>query len=300
MLAALGAIGWRRQDRELYLGISGKTFRQKTASTNFSTKSPKPKKLSNNPSLLPRQNLFNRYYMDQKSKLQEIALAACIVLGAFQGANAQSLPNTAASSAVASQPGTKSALPDTSQAGQAETTALTPDESRQSAAGNVAELQQMIHGSDLSELRTTYNGTYGASLLFYGKEMTYYVALFQQKDFWRVIKTQDVARAELIYKDFVRQTVQLSDVEIRRTQLEAQKAMTQRMVALSQDRASRMQADLDIARQQQSIVASQQEQKRAEATELAQQKAAAQDQLRVAQRQVQDLQRQLDSGLPLH
>jgi hypothetical protein len=199
-----------------------------------------------------------------------------------------------------SQPGTTTALPDTSQAGQAGTAALTPDENRQSATGNVAELQQMIHSSDLSELRTTYNGTYGASMLFYGKEMTYYVALFQQKNFWRVIKTQDVARAELIYKDFVRQTAQLSDVEIRRTQLEAQKAFTQRMVALSQDRASRLQADLDVARQQQSIVASQQEQKRAEATELAQQKAAAQDQLRVVQRQVHDLQRQLDSGLPVH
>lgn len=238
--------------------------------------------------------------MDRKSKLREIALAACIVLGALQGANAQTLPNSGASSAVVSQPGTTTALPDTSQAGQAGTAALTPDENRQSATGNVAELQQMIHSSDLSELRTTYNGTYGASMLFYGKEMTYYVALFQQKNFWRVIKTQDVGRAELIYKDFVRQTVQLSDVEIRRTQLEAQKAFTQRMVALSQDRASRLQADLDVARQQQSIVASQQEQKRAEATELAQQKAAAQDQLRVVQRQVHDLQRQLDSGLPVH
>ncbi|HEX3382042.1 MAG TPA: DUF2968 domain-containing protein [Paraburkholderia sp.] len=238
--------------------------------------------------------------MDRKSKLREIALAACIVLGALQGANAQTLPNSGASSAVVSQPGTTTELPDTSQAGQAGTAALTPDENRQSATGNVAELQQMIHSSDLSELRTTYNGTYGASMLFYGKEMTYYVALFQQKNFWRVIKTQDVARAELIYKDFVRQTAQLSDVEIRRTQLEAQKAFTQRMVALSQDRASRLQADLDVARQQQSIVASQQEQKRAEATELAQQKAAAQDQLRVVQRQVHDLQRQLDSGLPVH
>jgi hypothetical protein len=221
-------------------------------------------------------------------------------LAAFQGANAQVVQTGGASSAVVSQPGTTTALPDTAQAGQTETTALTPDENRPSATGNVAELQQMIHGSDLSELRTTYNGTYGASLLFYGKGTTYYVALFQQKNFWRVIKTQDAARAELIYKDFVRQTVQLSDAEIRRTQLEARKAFTERMVALSQDHASRLQADLDVARQQQSIVASQQEQKRAEATELAQQKAAAQDQLRVAQRQVRDLQGQLDSGLPLH
>lgn len=241
--------------------------------------------------------------MDQKSKLRDIALAACIVLGAVQGANAQAMQNSGASTAVASQPGTTAALPDTSQAapaGQAETTALTPDESRQSATGNVAELQQMIHGSDVSELRTTYNGSYGASLLFYGKEMTYYVALFQQKNFWRVIKTQDATRAELIYKDFSRQTLQLSDVEVRRTQLEAQKAFTQRMLALSQDRASRLQADLDIARQQQSIVDSEQQQKRAEATALVQQKVAAQDQLRASQRQVRALQRQLESGLPLH
>ncbi|MEW9586129.1 DUF2968 domain-containing protein [Paraburkholderia sp. DGU8] len=236
--------------------------------------------------------------MDRKSKLRQIALAAFIAAGAVQGVNAQAVQDSSGSAGVVSQPRTTTALPAAAQNGQAETTALTPDESRQSAAGNVAELQQMIGGSDLSELRTTYNGSYGASLLFYGKEMTYYVALFQQKNFWRVIKTQDAARADMIYKDFVRQTVQLSDVEIRRTQLEAQKAFTQRMIALSQDRANRLQADLDIARQQQSIVATQQEAKRAEAAALAQQKLAAQEQLRVAQRQVRELQRQLESGLP--
>ncbi|RKT27481.1 hypothetical protein B0G69_3302 [Paraburkholderia sp. RAU2J] len=238
--------------------------------------------------------------MDRKSKVRQIALAAFIAWGAAQGAQAQAVETNGGSAAVVPEPGTTTALPATVPGGQAETTALTPDENRQSAAGNVAELQQMIHGSELSELRTTYNGSYGASMLFYGKEMTYYIALFQQKNFWRVIKTQDAARADMIYKDFARQTVQLSDVEIRRTQLEAQKAFTQRMIALSQDRASRLQADLEIARQQQSIVATQQEQKRAETTALAQQKLAAQDQLRAAQRQVRELQRQLESGLPSH
>jgi chromosome segregation ATPase len=155
----------------------------------------------------------------------------------------------------------------------------------------------MIRGSGLRELRTTYNGSYGASLLYYPEQMTYYVALFQQKNFWRVIKTEDTTRAELIYGDFVRQTQQLSDVEIRRTRLEAQKAFAERMIALSQDRASRLQADLDVAHQQQTIVTAQQEQTRAEAAELAKQKAAAQEQLRLAQQQVRVLQRQLDSGL---
>jgi hypothetical protein len=239
--------------------------------------------------------------MDHKSKLRQIAVGALVALGVAQGVYAQALPNNAASAAVVPQDAAPSPLPATSTAPaeSAQTTALTPDEAKQSAAGNVAELQQLIRGTDLNELRTTYNGTYGASLLYNPKEMTYYVALFQQKTFWRVIKTEDDSRAELIYKDFVRQTMQLSEVEIRRIKLAAQKSFTDRMIALQQDRASRLQADLEVAHQQQSLVNSQQQQTQAEATALAQQKAEAQSQLRAAQKQVQDLQRQLDSGLPV-
>jgi hypothetical protein len=240
--------------------------------------------------------------MDRKSKLRQIAVAAIMALGVAQGVYAQAQPDNDGTGGVISQPGTVVAVPSAPQLAQTQTqsSALTPEEAKQSAAGNVAELQQMIKSSDLSELRTTYNGSYGASLLFHGKEMTYYVALFQQKNFWRVIKTQDAARAEMIYRDFARQTVQLSDVEIRRTRLEAQKAFTERMIALSQGRANRLQADLDVAREQQTIVANQQQQTRAEAVTLAQQKTVAQEQLRAAQRQVRELQRQLESGLPAH
>ncbi|MEQ5838158.1 DUF2968 domain-containing protein [Paraburkholderia acidicola] len=243
--------------------------------------------------------------MDQKSTLRHLALAAFVALAGVQSIAAQTLPDGAASAAAAvvSQPSVNTALPSTTPLQSSAATAqssssLTPAEAQESAAGNVAELQQMIRGSDLSELRTTYNGTYGASLLFYGKEMTYYVALFQQKNFWRVIKTSDETRAEMIYKDFSRQTLQLSDVEIRRTRLEAQKSFTERMIALSQDRASRLQSDLNVARQQQSIVSDQQRANQAQAIALSQQRASAQEQLRAAQRQVRELQRQLENGLP--
>ncbi|MGA7782358.1 MAG: DUF2968 domain-containing protein [Paraburkholderia sp.] len=235
--------------------------------------------------------------MDHKLKLRQIALGALVALGVAQGVYAQNSPDNAANVSAAPQ-GAASAVSATMPADSAQATPLTADEAKQSAAGNVAELQRLIRGTELTELRTTYNGSYGASLLYNAKEMTYYVALFQQKTFWRVIKTEDDTRAELIYKDFARQTVQLSDVEIRRIRLEAQKAFTDRMIALSQDRANRLQADLDVAHQQQNIVNSQQQQSRAEATALAQQKAEAQGQLRAAQKQVQNLQRQLDSGLP--
>ncbi len=241
--------------------------------------------------------------MDHKSIARQIVLAALMLTGGAQAGCAQALTdNGTASQAIAMAPAQSDSASAgaAAAAGQQDTAAvLTADEAKQSAAGNVAELQQMIHGPDLTELRTTYNGSYGASLLFYGKEMTYYVALFQQKTFWRVIKTSDETRAEMIYRDFARQTAQLSDVEIRRTKLEAQKAFTERMIALSQENANRLQADLTIAREQQAVVADQQRQTRDQANSLQAEKTAAQDQLRTLQRQVRELQRQVESGLPV-
>ncbi|MGF6723779.1 hypothetical protein P3T43_003134 [Paraburkholderia sp. GAS41] len=166
------------------------------------------------------------------------------------------------------------------------------------AQGNVAELMQMIHDSQLTELRTTYNGSYGASLFFYPQEMTYYIALFQDKHFWRVIKSQDDVRAEAVYAGFVQQTSQLAEVEIRRTQLQAQKAFIQDVIALSEKRAQRLQADLEVARTQQAKVNDYQRQAQSEAVALRAEKERAQTQLREVQNQVQQLQRQNESGLP--
>ncbi|WP_322009453.1 DUF2968 domain-containing protein [Paraburkholderia sp. J12] len=243
--------------------------------------------------------------MDYKWRVRQAALAVMVLFGGIEAGCAQPLPQdagTAAQPAVQAAPAASEALPTAAQPAQAaaagQTIALTPDEAQQNAAGNVAELQQMIRGSDLNELRTTYNGTYGASLLFYGKEMTYYVALFQNKTFWRVIKTTDETRAEAIYRDFALKTQQLSEVEIRRIRLEAQKAFTDRMISLTQDHANRLQADLAVARQQQALVSDQQKQTRDQANALQAQKTAAQDQLREVQRQVRELQRQVEGGLP--
>ncbi|WP_027795363.1 DUF2968 domain-containing protein [Paraburkholderia acidipaludis] len=170
--------------------------------------------------------------------------------------------------------------------------------SADNAQGDVAMLMQLIHDSQLVELRTTYNGGYGASLFFYPPDMTWYVVLFQDKHFWRVIRSQDEGRAEAIYADFARQTTRLADVEIRRTQLEAQKAYIQRVIAQSEDRARHLQADLDVAHTQQAQVNDRQQQMQADAATLRSEKAQAQAQLRDLQRQVQDLQREAEAGLP--
>jgi Protein of unknown function (DUF2968) len=164
--------------------------------------------------------------------------------------------------------------------------------------GDVAELTQLIQGASLNELRTTYNGGYGASLFFYPRELTYYVALFQDKHFWRVIKLQDEARAEEIYISFSRQTQQLADVDIRRTKLQAQKAYLERMIGLSEDRAKRMQADLNVARDQQAKVSEYQRQAQDDALALRDEKDKARSQLRQLQQQIQQLQQQTEAGLP--
>lgn len=128
--------------------------------------------------------------------------------------------------------------------------------------------------------------------------MTYYIALFRDKSFWRVIKSENKDRAEAIYADFAKQTMQLSEVEIRRVQLQAQKAYLEDVIAISQDRAQRLQADLDVARTQQARVDDYQRRTEGEAVALRVEKERAQAQLRQIQSEVEKLQQQTEVGLP--
>ncbi|QNN05235.1 putative lipoprotein [Burkholderia cenocepacia] len=158
----------------------------------------------------------------------------------------------------------------------------------------------MLHDGRIVEMRTTYNGSYGASLMFDPREMTYYVALFQDKNLWRVIRSQEKNRAETVYANFVQQTAQLADIEIRRTELQAQKAFLERVIALQANRAQQLQADLSVARSQQAEVAQRQKSAQEQAQVLQVEKRAAQLQLRDLQEQVRQLERQTETGLPAH
>jgi RecA/RadA recombinase len=68
------------------------------------------------------------------------------------------------------------------------------------------------------------------------------------------MKSQDDGHAEAVYAGFVQLTTQLAEVGSRRTQLQAQKAFIDDLIALSEDRAKRLQADLDVACTQQAKV----------------------------------------------
>jgi hypothetical protein len=248
--------------------------------------------------------------MSHISLLRGTALAALVTIGGL-GITGCALGQVPAPDGAAPVAGASAPVVEVAQASttalpvvaapvdQASETSATDDVTE--TKGNVAELQGMIHGNQLTELRTTYNGTYGASLLLYGKEMTYYIVLFQQKNFWRVIKTMDQTRAEEIYGDFVKTSAQLADVEVRRAVLAAQKAYTERLIELAQQNADRLQADIDVAHQQQTIVAGRQKEAHEQATALQAQKDVAQSQLRALRRQVHLLERQSMEGLtPTH
>ncbi|AEG71553.1 conserved exported protein of unknown function (plasmid) [Ralstonia solanacearum Po82] len=165
----------------------------------------------------------------------------------------------------------------------------------QAADSAVLELQRRMQARELAELRTTYNGAYGASLLFAQSDLTYYVTLFQQKDLWRVIKTTNEAHAERIYADFSRQTRSLSDLDLQRIRLEAQKERAERQVAEQESRLRGLRADLDLQRQQQAQVQARQKVARTETDTLDAERRAARARLDELQRQIRSLEAQVNA-----
>jgi hypothetical protein len=129
------------------------------------------------------------------------------------------------------------------------------EESRSTAA----QLQRLIRDNQVVELRTAYNDSYGASLLFKPDDLTFYVTLFQDKNFWRVFKTADEKLAQDTYRAFAAQSQDLAGADIRRIILQAQSARDgQQLVEhnaqlsrLQADQALRVQQDAEVARQQQ-------------------------------------------------
>jgi len=219
-----------------------------------------------------------------------LALSLCGVLTPFTSTFAA--PPAAKAAATAPQPSAALA-----QAAPEDLSDLNADSNAPRVEGNIAELQNLVQAGSLTELRATRNGSYGVKLFFLASEMLYYVALSQDERWWRVVKTQDVARAESIYAQFARKSFDLADGEISRTQLQAQKALLERVIAKSADRANRLTADLALAQQQDSQVTQRQQQLQAESAVLQTDKLEAERKLRALQLQVEQLQKQTEAGL---
>ncbi|RQU54055.1 DUF2968 domain-containing protein [Burkholderia cenocepacia] len=232
--------------------------------------------------------------MSHMTGLGRVSVMLALV-GGMQGAFAQGLAG-GDPSAVQQASAPVAAIPPVIDS-QAQTS-VQPQAGETTGPSTVDDLQRQIQAHSLTEMRTSYNGSYGASLLFNVKDGAYFVALFQQKAFWRVIKTYDETRAEAIYRDFSHQAERLAVNELRAAKLESQKAQMDKQIEVTQDRARRLQADISIARQQQAAVADRQKSVRSETAALQAQQAQLQSQLRALQQQVRSLQREADAGLP--
>ena len=154
----------------------------------------------------------------------------------------------------------------------------------------VDELKQLMDANQLTELRTTYNGNYGASLLFNASTLTYYVALSQEKNFWRVIKTDAVDNAERVYRTFVQQTEQLAQVYIDTTRLEAGKRYTERLVSYNEERLRTLQLEMEQQQAQSAQVSASLQQAQQQAVSLSTDVQSTNNQLDALQRRIQILQ----------
>ncbi|SOE50703.1 putative lipoprotein [plant metagenome] len=192
---------------------------------------------------------------------------------------------------------TQSDAPKTAEAGAQPVTpppapAVIQPEPRPAASGPVAEVQQLIQSRQVNELRTTYNGSYGASMLFKPDELVYYVALFRQKEFLRVSKTRVAAEAEQTYRRYAAQTSELAEVDIRRITLQAEQARTDKLLSERTSQLEGLQADVDRQRQQAAQIAANQKQAREEAAQLSAQQKDAAAELRRLQARIRELERQ--------
>jgi hypothetical protein len=160
------------------------------------------------------------------------------------------------------------------------------------ASSIVDDFRRLIESHQLTELRTTYNSSYGASLLFQPDKLTYYVALFHGKDFWRVIRTDSYDDAQNVYHTFVAQTEELAKVDIDTLRLQATKQYTDKLVAMNQQRLQNLERDAEYQRQQTQQVAAQQQQAEQQSSSLTADLRASNDELDTMRERIHALEQQ--------
>lgn len=166
------------------------------------------------------------------------------------------------------------------------------DDSQAPSSNTVANLQRLIDSNQLTELRTTYNATYGASLLFQTSKLSYYVALFHGKQFWRVIQTDSYETAESIYRSFAEQTRQLAQVDIDTTRLHAGNAYAEHLIALNKEHLQNLQQDASYQQQQAQQVATAQQQAKQQAVTLSADLNSTSSQLDAMKQRIRELEKQ--------
>nr|WP_311527369.1 DUF2968 domain-containing protein [uncultured Ralstonia sp.] len=160
--------------------------------------------------------------------------------------------------------------------------------------GTVAELQQLLAQKRLTELRTTYNGDYGTSLLLVNEDTTAYVALSYRKELWRVYKFASVAPADGAYDTLARQTRTWAEDDLRRAVTAGQKAQLEREAQAAEQRAASLGQEVRIMQAQRQKMLAEQQTMRQETKALDIERRAYQTQVDTLQQQIRLLEKQLN------
>ncbi|MEW6341043.1 MAG: DUF2968 domain-containing protein [Paraburkholderia sp.] len=163
---------------------------------------------------------------------------------------------------------------------------------------DTTEVEWLAEEEALTPFRVFRTFDYSVSLLFHARELTYYVALYQDGTLWRALKAADLDAAEAAFHHFEEQATRLSEGETRRAQLAAQNEQLARMIAQSESQAERLRCDLQRNATQEQAVSGRQHQVRKEVAQLEAQRVAAQAQLNKAHRQIHQLNLTSNEGVP--
>ncbi len=162
------------------------------------------------------------------------------------------------------------------------------------STGSVAELQQLLAQKRLTELRTTYNGDYGTSLLLVNEDTTAYVALSYRKALWRVYRFESAAPAEAAYDLLARQTRAWAEDDVRHVVATGQKAQLEREAQAAEQRAAALNQEVRAMQAQRQKMLEEQQAARQQTQALDVERRAYRTQIDSLQQQIRLLEKQLN------
>ncbi|SEJ66130.1 Protein of unknown function [Paraburkholderia diazotrophica] len=177
---------------------------------------------------------------------------------------------------------------------------LTPAQANGRAVqlADAAEVERMLDNEELTVFHIFRTFDYSVNLLFYPRELKYFVALLQDDQLWRVLTTSDLNMAKQLFHHMQEQATRLADDQTRRLQLEAHNEQLKRLIAESETQAERLRQSLQRTSAQDQTVTSRQHQLRKEVAQLEAQRTAAQAQLNKMHRQVHQLNVASNEAIP--
>ncbi|MDW3685896.1 DUF2968 domain-containing protein [Cupriavidus sp. CV2] len=167
-----------------------------------------------------------------------------------------------------------------------------------SSLGLVSELQQRLRDRSVRELRTSYNGDYGTTLMLADDQVVCYVALFYQKNLWRVFRFESIGPAEQAYRQVTQQSATWASDDIRRQVLVSQKRAFDKALQETEARANALNEDVRVMQAQRQRIAEEQKASRAEVQSAEIESRASRIRLEQLQQQIRRMESSLaDSGL---